>query len=62
MVNDEIEKKKKKTEQFFADAFCGKSARFLTPDEAKEYEPYGTIEIDTGDKRGKIYLANMKRI
>ena len=62
MNEDEIERKKKETEQFFADAFCGKSARFLTNDEAKGYEPYGTIEIDTGDKRGKIYIANMKKI
>lgn len=47
---------------FFKDAFCAKSARLLRNSEAAEYTCKGVIEIDTGDKRGIIHIANMVKI
>lgn len=51
---------KEKTEQFFVDAFCAKKATLLK--EKDGFKLTGVVEIETGDKRGTIYVARVEKI
>ena len=42
-------------EKFYKDAFCGKSARVL--DSIDGFDVGGVVEIDTGDKRGIMFVG-----
>lgn len=57
------QKMKDEAEEFYANAFCGVSAKILTNKEADDLNlsMVGVVEIDTGDKRGKIYVARMNK-
>ena len=52
--------KKEKTETFFADAFCAKSAKILSPSKVKELNLKigAVVEIDSPD-RGIFYIAHL---
>lgn len=62
MEETEIQKKEREAMRFFKDAFCAESARLLRPNETENLEPYGFIEIETGDNRGTIYIATCRPI
>lgn len=52
--------KKEKIEQFFASAFCAQKATLLK--EKDGFKLTGVVEIETGDKRGTIYVACVEKI
>ena len=58
-MNDTVNKKKE-TEEFFAAAFCAKSATILLGEEGL-FEIAAVVEIETGDSRGTIHVAHVKR-
>ena len=60
--NAEMGRKEREIQQFFKDAFCAESAKILIGSEVESYDVNGFIRIDTGDKRGIIYFANLENV
>lgn len=55
-MNMDEQEKQKEIEEFFKDAFCAKSAEILFED-VNDFSVGNVIKINTGDKRGTIYIA-----
>lgn len=49
----------KETEEFFKNAFCGESAKIMKSTSIDDFDVTGIIQIETGDKRGTIYIASL---
>jgi len=47
-------------EEFYKNAFIGKSAKLLSVTSGFRIE--GVVEIDTGDERGIVYLGTLRKI
>jgi len=50
---------KEKKERYFAEAFCAKKATVLPT--TAGFKVQAVVEIETGDQRGTIYVAAVKK-
>lgn len=62
MNNSNFEQMEAEACAFYCDAFCGESARIVHPSENRNFKIAGVVEIETGDKRGTIYVASVHKI
>ena len=54
------EYKQQAIEAFYKDAFCANSAEVVYPFSPHDFIIEGVVKIETGDKRGIIYIASVK--
>lgn len=56
-----LQQMEKDTCDFFCKAFCGKSAKIVPPEDMDSFSLQGAIEIDSGDKRGVLYIGLLEK-